>query len=342
MITSVEFPKNSKDGFINEKIYTPMLRKNKTKEEYDEVIKNRNDRNFPYHWKQQSEIFAEFYKNVPAGYKNETMRTCCRGKKFEFNENKINIIFGPNASGKTTILNHIALTAMCGDGNGNIDGWTNPNAFRPSDFWSLRDDNEQTVNDLICQKKGCDSDIVWDGAPVYYYNFNNRRVTGSFEDIQGSMFESFSEGTAFMFESKTMSGAQKNLYKINKLAGLIGQNITIEDIINNAIKSTSGYNDTWKDNTKLGIKYIRQFITDNPGKKTLLIDEVDNTLDISVMVGLYKTFLPKLSEHAQLIIVSHNPLVLSDICDPEKYNIVSMSDKYTKSCREYLRGVNFL
>lgn len=341
MIASIEFPKNSKNGFINDKIYTPMLRKNKSKEEYEEALKNKDKRNSPYRYKSATDIFNEFYKNVPAGYKNDTMRTCCRGKKFEFDENKINIIFGPNASGKTTILNHIALTAMCGDGNGNLDGWTNPNAFRPSDFWSLRDDNEQTVNDLVIQKKDCESNVVWDGAPVYYYNFNNRRVTGSFEDIQGSMF-SVMEGAAFMFESKAMSGAQKNLYKINKLVNIIGQNITAEDIIKNAIKATSGYNDTWQDNTNAGVKYIRQFITDNPGKKTLLIDEIDNTLDISVMISLYKTFLPKLAEHAQLIIVSHNPLVLSDLCDPEKYNIVSMSDKYTKNCREYLKGIKFL
>ena len=51
-------------------------------------------------------------------------------KTITFDPDKINVIFGPNGCGKTTILKAIANVCLCGDKN-SMDGYTNPYHLNP-------------------------------------------------------------------------------------------------------------------------------------------------------------------------------------------------------------------
>ena len=77
---------------------------------------------------------------------------------------------------------------------------------------------------------------------------------------------------------------------------------------------------------------------------TLLLDEIDKSLDIETVWLLYHDILPQLVEKfgIQIICVTHSPLILTDtIYNSDKYNIISIDDEYTNNVRTLLKGNNF-
>lgn len=338
MIKSVTFPKAGKTGYINEKIIVSEFKDGYTQKDYDDALNHRGK------WKGKSVWRADIIKlmkhDVDKGFKNPTMRACCLNKTFEFATDKINVIFGPNASGKTTILNGIARYACVGDGNNNLDGWTNPCAYRPIEFGF--NDDKKDVGKLIQSKMGTPMTIDWDGNPVYYFNFNNRANYGSFEDMSGSMFGDGIEGLAFNVMSQQLSGAQKSMYKFSKMLSVVENVPDIDRMCEAAWEANKDYNIAWQTAAKSGIQYLKDHYK---GKTvaTLLIDEIDNSLDILVTINMFTKILPEMFKKSgiQIILVSHNPLVMSSLLDPNIYNIISMSKKYTAMCKEQLNGIKF-
>jgi ABC-type Mn2+/Zn2+ transport system ATPase subunit len=90
-------------------------------------------------------------------------------------------------------------------------------------------------------------------------------------------------------------------------------------------------------------EYIKSY-GDGKGCMTLLLDELDKSMDISNVVRLYKEFLPAIQKKygVQIIIVSHSPLMLSNIIqNNDAYNFISIDDKYTKEMKKLFEGVKF-
>ena len=77
---------------------------------------------------------------------------------------------------------------------------------------------------------------------------------------------------------------------------------------------------------------------------TILMDEIDKSLDIFNVAGLYMEAIPRLvrETNCQIILVSHSPLMVSkNIRESKYYNIISMDDKYTEGCMKALSGISF-
>ena len=117
MIKSIIYPKNGK-GYLSEKYEKPekVNLKSKYVREADKTY--------------YKEALAN-YKKYGNTYKRPTAAKLL-GKHIEFVPDKINVLFGENASGKTTIIN--SLSALC-----NVsDGWSE--MVTPSDFtYIIRD-----------------------------------------------------------------------------------------------------------------------------------------------------------------------------------------------------------
>ena len=273
-------------------------------------------------------------------YNNPILAKNLLNRTFHFEPNKINLIFGPNASGKTTILRALGGIAGTSDGYAQL--------YAPLDISDLCEKaTTETFKRKKLQKMMCNSAIVdWDGTPIYYDNFANRKSYGSLGDLSGSVLGSdIITEIQYIMSKEKMSQGQNSLYLMSRLINIAKQHLSYKDIFSQYVNDDGTYkamnvNDYWEEAYKAQLDYYMGFensLKNLPG--TFLFDELDKSLDIINTCYLYDTILPKVVETTgiQIIIISHSPIVLSKkIRDNEIYNIISIDEDYTKDCIDRL------
>lgn len=123
--------------------------------------------------------YAEWEKHKN-DYNNPILVKNLLNRTFEFEPNKINLIFGQNASGKTTILKAIGGNAGTTDGYAKL---LNPLGIH--DFGEKA--SLESFKRNLTKTMGNSAIIEWDGTPIYYDNFANRNSYGSLGDLAGSV-----------------------------------------------------------------------------------------------------------------------------------------------------------
>ena len=322
-VKSVKYPKKG-TGYLYNKLERPVKPDIYTRGRY------KKDEN---RYKEEMDMYEkdmEYYKE----HKGEYVLKCSTnlvGRKFIFDDKKINIIFGPNGSGKSTIIKSIAGVALTTDGFSKVH---EPLEFRNWDSLESKYDPQNIVEDISQNT----SIVEWEGNPIYYNNFeetlsNNR---GYFGEIQGSLIDSLEDEIVYRLSvDKKTSAGEKSAYIFNKIIKIASSKKSLEEIIKPTIDSYLKSNIAWATAGQNQLDYFKQFKNFSVQSPiTLLFDEVDKSLDISTVVNLYTYIFPLIAEKfgCQIITVSHNPLILSDkICDDkDKYNIISMDENYTK------------
>ena len=285
----------------------------------------------------------DFYKKHVGKYKVSCSEILV-GRTFTFESDKINLIFGPNASGKSTILKSIAAHAFCVDGfskflepvDFNVSWWNTPESEKLNAY---RDCLRKRVDSFY----GTSSIIEWDGSPIYFHNFENRRSYGNIGELTGSIIEDVGEEMMYILDRSHISSSQNMFYQFSKLSNLISKNITFEDILETPKKkySNKDKDDVWSIVYKVQEEYYKSFPMsyDRNGQNTYLLDEIDKSMDILNINELYTNILPKLLDKygKQIIIISHSPIVLRDeIIKSDKYNFISMDEEYTQKCKKLI------
>ena len=274
-------------------------------------------------------------------YNNPRLANYLLNRTFNFEPNKINVIFGPNASGKTTILKALAGNA------GTTDGY--PTLLSPLDCrgWG-EESTTENFKKTLTKKMGNSAIIEWDGVPVYYDNFANRR-SHSVGDLCGSVLgDDLGTEIQYILSKNTISGGQNSMYLMNRLFNIAKQKVSFIDIFKDYVNEDGSYkkikyNDVWVEAYKCQLDYYMGFensMKQLPG--TFLFDEIDKSLDITNVYSLYTNVLPELIKETgvQIIIISHSPIVLSDkIRNNDMYNIISIDEEYTKECIEVITNL---
>lgn len=355
-IHSITFTDKYKKGFLFEHGKGYVLKKGKTKEDYQNALKEPRK-----YQKYGRDIASHFYDEEDTGLVAELANECLINHKFEFSTDKINILFGPNASGKTTIIKAIAKAACCGNDENIMDGMTNIIKYKPSDFYKIFSDYHpldfDTVFKIITRGKFESPQnhfsLDWDGNVVYYHNYSGRRSTGTCEDFEiESIFGGFMENVMFFMEEKNMNAAKRSLIILSGLFNVAEKNPDIQSQIDTLYSmiddsATESHKKKQNEVAKNLTKYIdtyREMHPNNPHQNTILLDEVDVNLDIPTLIGLYQYGLPNLQNinNQQIIVVSHSPLIMSpNVCDPNKYNIISLMPKYTDKVKQMLKTLTF-
>lgn len=338
MIKSITF--TGKFGYINETIPEPDC----------------SVRGYGCGWKrftdEEKKLIAEYEKeykywedNQKGKYMYPEMVKNLIGRKIGFESGKINLIFGPNASGKTTILKALAGVGGTTDGYAKLLG---PIEIRTSYSSSdiTREDMDKNIEYLMQNS----ADVEWDGAPIYYDNFSNRKTYGYFGDLGGSVLgnDIMTEMTYIMGKNKISLG-QNSIYLMKRLFSMAQEKLCYADIFSKYLTKDGKFkksnqvdvNGVWYDAYKVQMKY---FLEKEKGfvksPVTFLFDEIDKSLDIANIYSLYTDVLPSLVKETgvQVVIISHSPLVLSDkIRNNEMYNFISIDEGYTESCLENLK-----
>ena len=344
MIKSLTF--DGKSGYIGSKFTEEdkPIKPNKKDWRYQEIYPHRNFNEEKFEkdmTRYKSEM--DFYKKHVGKYKVSCSEILV-GRTFTFESDKINLIFGPNASGKSTILKSIAAHAFCKDGFSKF--------LEPYDFniWNISEselDIYDTYRDALRKKiytfYGTSSIIDWDGSPIYFHNFENRRSYGSIGELTGSIIGSIGEEINYIMGRDRSSSSQNMFYQFSKLSKLMSKSITFEDILETPKKKylNERVNENWSTVYKVQEEYYKSFPMsyDRNGQNTYLLDEIDKSMDILNVNELYTNVLPKMFDKygTQIIIISHSPIVLrDDIFKSDKYNFISMDEEYTQKCKKLI------
>lgn len=396
MVESIKFDCKGDKNYISAKKKETVLRKGKTIEQYEELKKAIKEERFKKFSEQDPKLRKyfrsaralddEFFKEVTRGLQNENLYKNLANKTIKFDADRINIIYGPNASGKTTVLKAIAANGLCRKLM-NLDGFTNPEQFRIDlcmggsykDYLdsivpngteypdlaetelvkSIKKELQSQINFLA----GNSTVIKWDGMPIYYENFNSQKIN-RVEDIHESIFGfggSELESFQFLLNMDKLSMGQKSITIINKITQIAQSYKNREEFIKSFLKPVDmeqyekdkNIEDNYDYRLSVYMDYvINKVIADymcsgenksGQYKMTFLLDEVDKSLDIANVVVLYRDLLPKFIKNlnVQLIMISHNPIVLSNICSEKDYNVISLDPEYTDNVKGIMKDVKF-
>lgn len=350
MITSITFNKNKSQGYIYKPKYKRVLKneyKEWTEEQIDDYIaeakRTRQD------WKLGRNPKDYFYKNVRNGYELPHLVKNLGEKTITFDPNKINVLFGPNGCGKSTIIKEIANYCLCGELTV-CDGFTNPYHIEPIYLnGSIFNEDKSTKYTLDNYRESLshngsrnDVSVVWDGGPVFNENISGRIQTGSIGDLVGGLFTNGLDEFHYLANRGKMSLGQNTMYMIAKLAEICENIPTLNDY--ETIVEKNKDNEPWYKTGCLALQYIKSHYKPD-AKMTLLLDEMDKSLDIENILLLYRDYLPALQKKfdIQIILVSHSPIMLTNIIqDSPNYNFISIDKKYTKQMKEFFKGISFI
>ena len=153
---------------------------------------------------------------------------------------------------------------------------------------------------------------------------------------------------SYIITKNQISQGQNSLYLLSRLIDIAKQHLSYKDIFAKYVNDDGTYkdmrvNNTWEEAYKAQLDYYMSSPKSFENlPSTFLFDELDKSLDILNTCYLYENVLPKLVEEAgvQVIIISHNPIVLLDkIRNNDMYNIISIDEDYTNECIKKLNSL---
>jgi predicted ATPase len=225
----------------------------------------------------------------------------------------INILFGKNATGKSTLLTAIAKMMFCYQGGKSVVTQNSLHEMFPIalSFGENKDSKEKRMKSI---------EVLHDGTSVRYFAAlkNYGSMGASFDD------DFFDLGVASL-NNKELSAGQQTLYWFN----LIVQQKLTKKIEYSMDKNH--VNDLWKEYIELAEKALKPKIPE--GNPTLLIDEGEKGLDFVNASNFWQMI--KKSKGVQLIIASHSPFCLF----VEGANYIEMTKGYLEESRKIFKGM---
>lgn len=204
----------------------------------------------------------------------------------------LNVLYGPNGCGKSTVLRMLGET-MCAT-QGGVSAVTEA-ALRESvdvGFGSGR-----CVDQIALH-------VLHDGQPVLYCD--PRKAVG----IAGGSFDQdfLKEGLTELFDNKSKSHGQASASRMAAALDVLEGKARLPAAPLRKL-SASGLNDLWK--KALSIVDARMAPSIEPGQITILLDEPEANFSLKWQAMLWALVSdPSVLERCQIIVASHSPFVL--------------------------------
>jgi len=255
-----------------------------------------------------------------------------KGNTFTFGPG-LNILFGPNACGKTTVLLTAAAFAGCSK-----RGWSTPvGPLSATCFYQERKsshgDDKYPKRFKFIAPGQCAAEVDWDGVPAYL-NPMAIATSGAFSDNP----EELSEQLGAIF-AKPSSG-QAALGMLGRLQSVMKETPDILDtkrewyIDGNRVKLGRA-NEQWGKPILEFIQYVasKPSVKESDRRVTVFIDEPDRNMSIPNQQLLWSKALTGLAKTHQVITASHSVFALRS----PGAKLIEMVPGYVEECMKCLQ-----
>lgn len=236
------------------------------------------------------------------------------GCVFEFSP-KLNVLFGQNGSGKSTILK--IIKSYCGIPN-EKGGWSRIN--HPLSLGATNKNHFPFVYREFSPGH-CEADVGWDGTPTFF-NEGDTKIDkwAWFTHTEIASEDGMTSEAEHMDNLvDNPSSGQYRIRKMNKLFNLMKQPPDI-------VKYIPGGNSQ----QVAEVDYFRSL--PRTGRVTILLDEPERALSVPKQREMFK-LLQDMAEDYQIIIATHSPFVLFGI----DANFINLEQDYDKKCIEIFK-----
>ena len=232
-------------------------------------------------------------------------------KAFDFHPG-LNILWGPNGCGKTTLLICLARILHCEQsGIPRITETSIRNLLDRNQFGG-----NEVINDVLSSFK-----LDFDGQPVHFFNPSSTPgLAHGGAAIDDDFFNAETIG-GFMAKRSSGQGVVANLGRVLKSV------VSLPSVTSSM--DPDRVNDLWSPRIRRSLEYVNSANIEL-GQRTILLDEPDRSLDLLHALELWDLMANEWSAKMQIIVATHNPLVFGI----KGVHIIDLHDGYYRSCRD--------
>jgi predicted ATPase len=252
------------------------------------------------------EVTSGFAASLPA----------LQGRNIEFQPG-LNVLFGPNGCGKSSVLRIMAAYSMIPNDTG---GWSR--LIKPHDLReTILDERPLELPKAfgrIAPGK-CEANVHWNGRPSFIYDTAriDQRGIGYFFDNEEQSGDGLTDMTEQMgLLTSHLSQGELNSHKFMRMWKRLADWRAAETALHDLPKFTRECD---KSALERQIAYLESL--ECTGPCTLLLDEPDRSYSIESQIIFWMVISRNLASSMQVIVATHNPLVLMG---PVEANIVDM------------------